>query len=251
MRAISGALLAVLMAGTVAAQAPAEPPLNDVRLPVSTLVREDLFAGFMYRDMTRFARGEKNLATLLQTRPDSRPDILAWQGGSQVFKAVVAREAGNTAEYKRLHKQGFDTLAEAKKAGPAAPTVYAVTGGVMMLYADKLAPEDRAAAWDEGYKAYQFLWTAQGPIADKLPVHIRGELIAGVAQSAQRTGHGPEMTEALDRMLVLTQGTPYEATALAWKADPKSAAGSSLGCKSCHDMGRLAPTLARLDPKAG
>ena len=33
--------------------------------------------------------------------------------------------------------------------------------------------------------------------------------------------------------------------------DPKAAATSSLGCKSCHDAGRLAPTLAQLAAKPG
>ena len=39
----------------VPAQAP-EPPLADTRLTVHTLVREDIFAGFLQNDLTRLAR---------------------------------------------------------------------------------------------------------------------------------------------------------------------------------------------------
>ena len=39
-----------------------------------------------------------------------------------------------------------------------------------------------------------------------------------MVQSAQRTGRTQEMAEHLDRMLMLLQGTPYEATAQQWKA---------------------------------
>jgi hypothetical protein len=58
------------------------------------------------------------------------------------------------------------------------------------------------------------------------------------------------MNTHLDKMLVLTQGTPYEAGAKLWKADAKVQANTSLGCKNCHDTGRLAPTLASINARA-
>jgi hypothetical protein len=47
-------------------------------------------------------------------------------------------------------------------------------------------------------------------------------------------------------MLTLMQGTPYEATAKQWKANPASAATSLLTCKNCHNPGRLSARLADL-----
>jgi hypothetical protein len=81
---------------------------------------------------------------------------------------------------------------------------------------------------------------------DKLPVHHRGEVIGGLVQSAQRTGRTNEMAQHLDRMITSLQGTPYEATAQQWKANPASAATSKVTCKACHNPGRLGPTLASL-----
>lgn len=249
---ISGAVLAALLAGAVAAQTPAykppaAPPLDDKRLAISTLVREDIFAGILDKDMTSFARGEANIETLIATRPASdKPGLLSWKGAAVLYRAALANEAGKKADYARLNKQAMALFAEAKATGPVDPTVAAVNGASALLFADRLAKPDRAAAWTVAYDNYQDIWKAQGAFADKLPPHIRGELMSGLVMSAQRTGRQAEADAQLDKMLVLMKGTPYEATAQAWKADPKSVS-TMLACKSCHDAGRLAPTLANLN----
>src|SRR4051812_46484597 len=58
------------------------PPPSDPRLSVSTLVREDIFAGFLGDDLERFSRGERTIRLLLELRPEERPTLLAWQGGA-------------------------------------------------------------------------------------------------------------------------------------------------------------------------
>jgi hypothetical protein len=259
MRIIAGAIVAVALAGAVAAMAsplsspPAGPaPLDDNRLAISTLVREDIFAGFIDKDMARFERGEKAIATLLASRPErDKAGLLAWQGGGTLYRAALANEAGKKAEYRRLYTDAMAKLAEAKKIGsPQDGTVFAVSGGVGVLFGDRLAKEDRAAVWTMAYENYTALCALQCAFADKLPPHLKGELMAGLVMSAQRTGHMDEMNAHLDKMLVVTKDTPYEAGAKLWKADAKAAATTSLGCKNCHDSGRLAPTLASLNAKA-
>ena len=114
------------------------------------------------------------------------------------------------------------------------------------MLADRLPEPHRASAWTDAYSNYSLLWQQQGAAIDKLPVHHRGEVLGGLVQSAQRTGRTEEMMKHLDRMLTLLQGTPYEATAQQWKANPASAATTKVTCKACHNPGRLAPTLASL-----
>src|SRR5215813_9412516 len=73
------ALVAAL--ATVAfAQSP-EPPLADARISVNTLLREDIFAGFISDDMERFSRGEKNIQLLIEKRPADKALLLAWKAG--------------------------------------------------------------------------------------------------------------------------------------------------------------------------
>ena len=121
-----------------------------------------------------------------------------------------------------------------------------VTGGVLVLFADRLPPEKRAETWQLAYDAYAALWKQQGPAIDKLPVHHRGEVLAGLAQSAQRTGRTEEAAEHVDRILTLMAGTPYEQAAKQWKKDPASASKTNLTCKTCHGPGRLSARLAAL-----
>ena len=72
-----------------------------------------------------------------------------------------------------------------------------------------------------------------------MPVHFKGELLSGMAQSAQRTGRSDEAAQFVDKMLTVLADTPYEKMARQWKADPASAATTNLTCKNCHSPGRL------------
>ena len=249
-RVLTAGVLAAMIAGAVLAQPAAAPPLNDTRVAVSTLVREDMFAGFLEGDMASLARGEANLDKLYESRPAERADIRSWQAGGLMYRAVLAREAGRAADYTSLYAQAITAMDEADALKSTSGAVPAVGGGIGVLFADRLAPADRTAYWERSYRYYQAITTGQAPVADKLPVHIRGESYAGLVTAAQRAGHTAEAGVALDRMLVLVKGTPYEADALKWKADPSKAATMNLGCKSCHDDGRLAPTLQRLSAAA-
>ena len=236
----------VLVAVAIGIAQSQEPPLSDTRLTVHTLVREDIFAGFMNNDMVRFARGERNVEQLLKDRPDQRGNLLAWRSSAALYRAVLAHEAGNSGEFvKRLDAVRAD-FAEAAKQTSSNDGVAAITGGSYAVFADRLPEPQRAAAWADAYSAYSLLWKQQGAMIDKLPVHHRGEVLGGLVQSAQRTGRTEEMAQHLDRMITALQGTPYEATAQQWKANPASAATSRVTCKACHNPGRLAPTLASL-----
>jgi tetratricopeptide (TPR) repeat protein len=245
MRTVKGALLVFALVSAAGAQSP-EPPLSDTRLTVHTLVREDIFAGFMTNDMNRFARAERNIEVLLAERPAERAALLAWKGSTALYRAVLAHESGRTEEFERLFQAARDAFAEATRLESDKDGVAAVVGGSFSVFSDRLPAEHRAAAWSQAYDAYALLWKEQEAILDKLPVHHRGELLGGLAQSAQRTGRVEEAAEHVDRMLTALQDTPYEATARQWKADPASAAGTTLTCKYCHNPGRLSARLAAL-----
>ena len=245
MRVLTSVVLICLGMAFASAQSP-DPPLSDPRLAVHTLVREDIFAGFMANDMVRFARGERNVEQLLKDRPDQRGNLLAWRGTTLMHRAVLAHEAGNSADFLQklaAARAAFTEAAEQTSGNEGAP---AITGGTYAVFADRLPEPHRATAWADAYAAYALLWKQQGSVVDKLPVHHRGELLGGLVQSAQRTGRTEEMTTHLDRMLTLLQGTPYEATARQWKSDPASAATTRVTCKACHNPGRLSSTLASM-----
>ncbi|MBI2823818.1 MAG: hypothetical protein HYX69_03895 [Planctomycetia bacterium] len=249
MRAILGCCTAVLLLVSNGFGQSPEPPLSDTRLTVHTLVREDIFAGWRQNDLERFARGEKNIDLLLEQRPAGKPALLAWKGGAKLYRAVLAHEAGNNDEFERLFQETRGHFAEAKKLAPQDPGVAAVVGGSYVVFADRLPEKDRPAAWSESYDNYQVLWKFQSQVVDKLPLHIRGELLAGLVQSAQRTGHEKELAEYLDKTIEVLPDTEYGRVAEQWKKDPQAAVGNNISCKTCHAAGRLSARLAAKEGK--
>lgn len=248
MRTIALTCVVVFLMSDAFGQSP-EPPLSDTRLPVSTLVREDVFAGWRANDMERYARGEKNIDLLLEQRPRAKAELLAWKGGTKLYRAVLARDAGKTEECEGYYQATLDLFAEAKKLAPKHPAVAAIVGGSYVLFGDRLPDNYRAAAWSECYDNYRILWQQQAGGIDRLPMHIRGELLAGLAQSAERTGRKAERDEYLDKIIELLPDTGYERVAKQWKTDPQAAGNSNISCKSCHTEGRLAERIAKLKDK--
>ncbi len=248
MRAIVLSCCVVMLASEGFAESP-DPPLDNKRLTIHTLLREDIFAGWRANDMERYARGEKNIDLLLEQRPGSRGELLAWKGGSKLYRAVLAHEAGNDEEFRQLYDSSQQMFAEAKTLGAKNPAVSAVVGGSYVLFTDRLPEELRAAGWNECYDQYQALWSQQGAVVERLPVHIRGELLAGLIQSSQRTGRTEELGQYLDKMLEVLPDTPYARIAERWKTDPQAAAEGNISCKSCHAEGRLSARLAAVEGK--
>lgn len=248
MRLLKGTLLALAVMTTAAAQSP-EPPIGDTRLTVHTLLREDIFAGFLDNNAERVGRAERNIALLLEQRPADRANLLAWKAGIDLHKAVRAHETGKTADFTKYFQDARDGFAAAAKASTGRDGVAPITGGSYAVFADRLPQEHRAAAWSDAYDSYALLWKAQAAQVDKMPVHFQGELLAGMAQSAQRTGRTEEAAQFVDRMLTLLVDTPFEKTARQWKANPASAATSNLTCKNCHSPGRLSAKLTALTAK--
>ncbi|HWO01248.1 MAG TPA: hypothetical protein VNS63_18455 [Blastocatellia bacterium] len=246
MYGIKKLLLVVAFVSVAAAQSP-QSPLTDSRFTVHTLVREDIFAGFLSDDMERFSSGEKNIELLLVQRPAQRANLLTWKGGASLYRAVTAYENKRTDEFQRYYRQALDLFAEAGKFTSGNDAVAAVTGGSFAIFADRLPKEYRAAAWSTAYDNYHELWKQQSPIIDKLPVHLRGEMLSGLAQSAQRTGRNEEAAQLVDKIIAVLADTPYATIAKKWKANPESAATASMTCLTCHDPGRLAARISALN----
>jgi hypothetical protein len=239
--------LFVLASVTLPAQAPApEPPVAESRLTVHTLVREDVFAGFLQSDLARLARAEKNIELLLAARPAERASLLAWRAATVLTRAVLAAEAKQPDQFERQYARARDLFAEAARLGPDNVGVFAVTGGTYVVMADRLPQTQRAAGWEQAYAAYQQLWTLQAAAIEKLPLHHKGEVLSGLAQSAQRTGRVDELNTQLDRLVTMLPGTPYARRAQQWKDDAASRSQTKLTCQTCHAPGMLVARLAEV-----
>src|SRR5215212_11076430 len=98
MRVLKGVLLTCVGVLTMAAAQARDTPLDDTRLTVHTLVREDIFAGWTSNNLNRLSKAEQNIESLLASRPTQRGNLLAWRGAIETYRAVVAHEAGKPDE---------------------------------------------------------------------------------------------------------------------------------------------------------
>jgi hypothetical protein len=245
----SASLLLVAATCFASPAPPQEPPLSDKRFSIYTLVREDFFAGILEGDMSRLARGEKSLETLMQQRPNDKPGLLALKSGIELYRAVLALEANSREEFERKYKEATDLMTEAQKINKGDPGVSAVIGGMYVMMADRLPEKYRASAWSTAFESYQKLMKLQEKVVDSLPNHLRGELLGGMAESAQRTGKTREMNEAIDKLIAIAPDSAYGKVAKKWKEDPTIARSTRMTCLSCHNQGRLAARQAALDKK--
>ena len=240
----TGLLLCLLGTGIVAQ--PQTAPTYDARLPVHTIVREDVFAGFMTGDLERMTRGEKAVDLLRIERPDQEAPLLAWKAAIAMNRAVMAHAAGRTAEFGVEYKKSQDLYARAMQGDANDPGVQAIVAASQALFADRLPEPQRRAAWDTSYAAFRVMWKGQEAGVDRMPLHMKGELLGGMAQTAQRTGRAEEASQFVERILTSMPGTAYAAVAQKWKDSPEAAAKTSLICHSCHEAGRLEARKATL-----
>jgi len=241
MRRVYALTVLVLLGCAAVAQQDEKPE----KLSVHTWVREDVFAGFMVNDMERFEKGVAKLERHLAKNPEAAT-ALAWLGGTELYRAVLAHEAGRGSETETRCKKAMELFARAYSISPKDQGVLATTGGSLVLFADRLPPAQKAEGWKIAQARFTELEAQQAPMVDKFPLHIRGELLSGVAMSAQRTGDEERAKTYLAKIVKDLPGTPYEARAKRWMEQPELASRSSLVCQTCHEPGRLENRLAAM-----
>ena len=227
----------------------ANSPLSDPRISVHTLLREDIFAGFMAGDLKRFERGEKNIESLLKSRPEETANILAWKGGAVLYRAVRSHESKNEVEFIKKYQMAKELFAEAGKIKTGNGGVNAITGGSYSYMADRLPKGKQVEAWERAYTSYTALYKSQSSVINNLPVHHRGEVLGGMAMTAHRTGHAEESALFLAKILRSLPDTNYSTEAQKWKMNPELAGKSKMNCMSCHDAGRLSKRIEELNKK--
>jgi len=190
-----------------------------------TVVREDTFAGYMGGDMERFERGMKYAGQV---------------GGGQVFLATRLYERDLNAKADVLYEGVLALMEQALANEPGNAGVHASYGGVLAYRAPRL-PEGRLkAALEKARSMYEWLYKGQEQVLDRLPVHLRGETLSGLAETNQKLGDLERAEVYLKRISATLPNTPYARTAELWLAHPESAGiNQQIVCGTCHVAGRL------------
>ena len=227
------------------------PAMAQQKFTLHWLVREDLFAGLLANDHARFEKGVETLNKVGRFYPEA--EVVSWQALVEGTRAVWAHEAGQPEDFRRHYALSityFDHLRSLAAKDDFAKRLLGIfEGGTMVLLSDRLPEAMRPAAWERTYKAYQSLWLMEQAYLDRLPMHMKGEVLAGRAASAYRTGREEELKQALALIQEKMPGTPYATVAKRWTDDPASRSKNRIACISCHEPNTL-KNLLEQKPKA-
>ena len=148
---------------------------------------------------------------------------------------------GNKAGFNQQYDEAVRLLDRALSLDRKSIGVNAVYGGTTLYLYNRLPEARRKHALEMARRSYTFLYSAQEKELDELPLHLKGEVLAGIAEAELRSGNKQQGRAYLERILDTMPGTPYAQTAQQWITAPDSIAAnnSRLVCQSCHDPGRL------------
>jgi len=226
----------------VAAAAQEQRPKN---VPFYTWVREDLFAGWMADDMARFERSMQKTQEYLKEEPNNM-DALNWLGAGAVTRAVRAFAAGDYAKGDQLFGEGLALMDKAVAAQPMNLGIHATAGGTLMFFASQLPERHYKTAIDKARDHYVLLYKAQESMLDKFPLHLKGETLAGIAETEFRGGNRETANTYLQKIVTGMPNTRYAQIAETWIKSPESVTKKDrLVCQSCHEAGRLTAWTAR------
>lgn len=214
------------------------------KLSVYTLTREDMFAGPLQDDMNRFQAGMEKLDEMLRENPKNE-DALVMKGFGKVFLAVKALERGDRAGFDSLYSEGIGLMEQARSIRPNNLGVMAVYGATTLYFYPRLPAEQQPAALAKAKTYYEAMYRDQEKFIEKFPLHLKGELLGGLADVEYRLENREKAREYLERIVQTMPGTAYEAKARRWLEKPESVSKDDrLLCLSCHDPGRLKNRLA-------
>jgi hypothetical protein len=215
------------------------------KLTIHTWVREDMFAGWISNDSAILARGVQKLDRFLADHPNDY-NANSWKFLAASFGMIQARNKGDDAAYSRELAISKDLRAKIFMGDQRDPGPYIIVGSSLVRTACFAPEKDRGWMMRDGRDMLVKVIELQGEVFEKLPPHFRGEIWAQLAFANDRLGETAARDRALENMLTRLGGTPYESRARAWQKPGAIAKEKDYACMSCHDPGRLAPTLARL-----
>lgn len=216
------------------------------KLSIHTWVREDFFGGWIGNDNDQFELGVRKLDRYLVDHPDDK-NALSWKYLQAAQYMIQARAKGDAEAYRKNLADGKAVLARIFPNGYRGAGPLIIVSASVLRVACVAPVDDQGAMFHEAREMLAQIPEQQGAIFDKMPAHMRGELWAQLAFVANRLGNKEEQDKALDNILTRLPDTPYAARAKAWQKEGALAKEKDYTCLSCHEPGRLAPSLAKLN----
>jgi hypothetical protein len=215
------------------------------KLSIHTWVREDVFAGWIARDLAALTRGAAKVERFLERNPGDE-NALAWKYLVKIYEMRQAQDAKDVAAYD----QAMATAAKIRDSiwsgrSPQAGA-HIIVGSMLVAGAYWARETDKPWMYRDGRELLRKVPDLQKGAFDTLPPHMRGELWSSIAFASDRLGDKDERDRVVELMLTQLKGSLYEKRAQRWQKLPALTSEVDNMCISCHEPGRLKPTAARL-----
>jgi len=233
--------LALLFAGTAvstfplwrdAQQISSTPPVAANR-DLEFSIRGDLFAG-MAGNAEAFDRAMKACESALARDPKNAT-ALVWHASGTYFQAGAAFRAGDAVRGNELRDQARKEMDEGVALRPNSVDVLIPRATVLQAQAQHI-PDANAArlVWQRSNDDFEKILQLQRDEFAKLPIHSRGELLGGLAESYAGLGDSTKARAYLTRLTKELPDTPYAQKAAALLAADSLPRTLGVTCLGCH-----------------
>ena len=195
-------------------------------------VRNDFFAGFA-GDKVAFERGMKAAEAAIAESPENAAEAMAWHGAGLLSVAGPKFAQGDFAAGMQLWTQASQEMEKAGQLEPRNPGVLIPRASAWFAASRATPPQMAAPVLAKAIADYETVYDLQKAYFDKLDIHMRSELLFGLADGYARQGNAEKAREWFEKLAALGEKSGHQAQAdLFLKGEKYTVKG--IGCAGCH-----------------
>ena len=195
-------------------------------------VRNDFFAGFA-GDNPALERGMRLSGDAIALDPNGSAEALAWHGGGLLFLAGLKFQQGDIAAGGELWGKGSAEMEKAGVMEPDNPAVLIPRAAVWFAASRTAPPQMSKPILAKAIADYEHVYDLQKSYFDSLSVHMRGELLFGLADGHARNGNDAKARIYFEKLAAAGPATGHlEQAKLYLNGEKYTVEG--IGCHGCH-----------------
>ena len=195
-------------------------------------VRNDFFAGFA-GDKAALDRAMKTADEAIADSPDNSAEALAWHGAGLLFLSGPKFAQGDFANGMQMWTKANEEMTKAGEQEPRNPAVLIPRAAAWFAASRATPPEMGTPVLAKAIADYQTVYELQKAYFDKLDIHMRSELLFGLADGNARMGDNAKAREWFEKLAALGAKSGHlEQAELFLKGDKYAVKG--IGCVGCH-----------------
>jgi hypothetical protein len=198
-------------------------------------VRQDFFAGFS-GDKVAFERAMKAAEAAIAESPNDSAEALAWHGAGLLSLSGPKFQQGDFAGGADLWTKAETEMDQAGKLDPKNPAVLIPRAAAWFAASRFTPPQMGTPVLMKAIADYETVYEVQKSYFDKLDIHMRSELLFGLADGNARLGESAKAREWFGKLAALGPKSGHLEQAEAFlKGDKYEVKG--IGCAGCHSAG--------------